>query len=1267
MSKFCQKYIVLLTVGLLPLIPLLAGCNGCAPAPQAPVTVPGEPEETKPEHNADLIPEAVGEPVGLGTVIDPTPMTIPAPMPTPEPVPTPVPTPVPAPTPEPVIEPTPPAVQPAVEEAVEPTGIRTDEPVDQTPPVNQASPVSTDSPVNTVSPVQGGGLSRRTLTFGLPLAMLVLQVEPSTAPAQPVPPVPPTPPVADGTTPVTPPPVLPTPPVADETTPVTPPVVPPTPPVADETTQPAQPGVVPSATDQSPPAGQQPMMGQQRGQRGQGQPGMGRPGMEQPPGGFQQPMIQQPATQQPAAQQPLVQQPLVQQQPPGGRQGGPQQFGPPQQSVVQQPREAPAGMIRFYFRNAPWQYVIEWFADQAALSLQSDRMPTGTLNLTDGEYYTPTEGLDILNAYLQFKDYTLVRKGKTLFVTYLPDGIPQNLLETITPDELDERGKYEICRVVFDLNRTQPADVQTEVERLLGPQGVILPLPRSQQIVITETGGTLRTIRNLIRRMDDPEGITIGSLHMVELKSLTAEDALRMMRTLLAIDANEPSLRTEVDSTGKRIFLSGQGYMVERARDLLVRMDAAYTASDPSDMMWGDVQFESYDVGFADPATVLAVLQTLLVRNPDTRLSLDPRTNGIHLQARPNVHATVKETIEQMQLNRPQFAIIPLKRMSPQTAVDRIKMFIPTAPALSTTATTVQTGGGGNRQQQQPTAATSLPTVEPDTTARQIIVRGTLSQIKEIRDFLTSQGEDGLVETSNISPIRTIPLSPAATELVLEQLQAILPALGQGINVIAPELERTPEPVVPAMPPGQEGFIDIDDLIDSLYDKELPMTRLQRIAEQPILAQVAGAAPAGQPADVKLTTTPGGIVLTSDDPEALAKVEELIRMLSDEMFLGELIFREYYLNHASATVVSSELQSLMGTSTSGLGVSGLASVDLPDWQQSELIGLLSASRGNAIEKTGTVTISTNERLNSLWVQANRVDHKTIERLIKILDQRNRDDVSRVPVPRSIKLNYMKAADARTLVEQAFAAQMRSNAQGNQRGGQQQQPQMVGGPQQMQQMMQALQAMQGQGRGGQGATPREQEPQMTLAVDAASNVLIVSSTEATFLAVEAFVSELDERASQQKTVTVNQRLIYTTPSVVQQSLANQLGQSALITTNRAIQQGGTTNFGGGQMGGMGTTGIGMIGGQQRQAGAGTIGGGAMGGAGTIGGQQRAAGVGTIGGGAMGGAGTIGGQQRAGGTGTIGGGAMGGAGTIGGQQRAAGAGTIGGGAAARPAGR
>ncbi|MDR2115942.1 MAG: hypothetical protein LBP87_06145 [Planctomycetaceae bacterium] len=888
--------------------------------------------------------------------------------------------------------------------------------------------------------------------------------------------------------------------------------------------------------------------------------------------------------------------------------------------------------IRFNFKYAPWKDVIEWFADQAGLSLQADNVPQGSLNLTDNQYYTPVEALDILNSYLLFKEYTIIRKGKTMFVIYLPDGIPPNLLEPITPNELDERGKYEICRCVFNLNRTTPDIIQAEAEKLLGPQGSLVALPKSQQVVITETAGTLRTIRDIIKRIDDPDALSSGAIHIVEMQNLSADEALGIMRKLLAIEETDTSLRTAVDISGTKIWMSGRGDMIERAKEIIKTIDNSFESKNV--LLEGQPQFEVYETEPADPAVVLAVLQTLLAGTPDVRLSLDARTGSIVARGRPANHATIRETIKQMQINVPQIEVIPLMRLSPLSAVDSIKKFFATSTVGETTSTSTAA---------KTTPAVSAPTVEADISARQIIVRGTASQINEIRTLLLKLGENGTGgKIVNTSTIRNIPLSPAATALVLDQLKEIWPKLEQNeIKIV------TPSAIVPMRSTNdlklknqnnenineKKNEKSVDELIDETFDKEPPITQFKKkpfylpVQQTKITETEKQHQPVYQPirtpeiseteelkrqinelqknlnaiqqspqysatnsmsslAPVVVSSGPNGLMISSEDPKALNKLEELIRMLSDESVLGKTALVVYYLKNSTAEVVAQTLQTLMNSgNTSTLGVSGTGSIDTsPTFegeQRTEVLGLLTL--GNSIEKTGTVSISADTRLNALLIQANPVDHKTIERLLPILDQADIQggDILNRPKPRLIPLKNIRAEEALTVVEKVYANQIQGGTGGSatsatssgnrtssrrSSGGNQTPapmtagamppmppgmmpgipgiPGMPGGPGAM---IQQLMRMGGNQSGS--STVKEPEPTMTLSVDSRSNSLIVSAPESLFRQVEMFVKELDAMAVQTEMV-VEVVPLKISSDLARQTIGNVYGDSVKFSTSRS---------------------------------------------------------------------------------------------------------------------
>jgi hypothetical protein len=126
------------------------------------------------------------------------------------------------------------------------------------------------------------------------------------------------------------------------------------------------------------------------------------------------------------------------------------------------------GKLRFSFRFQPWKDVLDWFAQQAGLSLVMDAPPVGTFNYSDEHEYTPTEAIDLLNSVLLTKGYTLVRRERMLMLINLQDGIPANLVPTVSLDDLDKRGEFELVSVPFN----------AEIKKLLGRRARWLCSPR---------------------------------------------------------------------------------------------------------------------------------------------------------------------------------------------------------------------------------------------------------------------------------------------------------------------------------------------------------------------------------------------------------------------------------------------------------------------------------------------------------------------------------------------------------------------------------------------------------------------------------------------------------------------------------------------------------------------------------------------------------------------------------------------------------------------
>ena len=235
--------------------------------------------------------------------------------------------------------------------------------------------------------------------------------------------------------------------------------------------------------------------------------------------------------------------------------------------------EAPkkkAEKLRFQFHYAPWKDVLDWFAKQTDLSLVMDVPPPGTFNLSPTREYTPAEAIDEMNSVLLMRNFILVRRDRMLMVVPTDDPtLLKTLIKTVPVEWLDGKGESEMANVIFSLTKIRPEDTEGEVRQLLGPAGSVVSLSKSQQLSVTDTVGRLRTIRDLLIRLEGPKGPWASSLKIVTLTNTRSDEVLPVLYQLLEIPdgkniSADGSIRI-VQGGGERLVISGRPDKVARA------------------------------------------------------------------------------------------------------------------------------------------------------------------------------------------------------------------------------------------------------------------------------------------------------------------------------------------------------------------------------------------------------------------------------------------------------------------------------------------------------------------------------------------------------------------------------------------------------------------------------------------------------------------------------------------------------------------------------
>ncbi|WP_425618533.1 secretin N-terminal domain-containing protein [Anatilimnocola sp. NA78] len=859
--------------------------------------------------------------------------------------------------------------------------------------------------------------------------------------------------------------------------------------------------------------------------------------------------------------------------------------------------------LKFQFRYAPWKEVIEWFAEQSDFSLVSDVYPTGTFNYADTRAYTPAQALDLLNSVLNTKGYRLVRKERMLFLLSDEDELPDTYAPRIVEADLAKYGDTEIVQCLFQLAKVTAEEAESEVKKMLGRHGKIVVLPKARQIVVTEMIGTLRQIRSTIQAIENPSIPKDEDVTEIKFENIRPSEFMALSTALLGIPANttaapDGSLRFSVDELGMRVLVTGKPERIEKVKEIQKLLDVASSTS-ASGTPIEQPQLAIYSVQKADPAAVLQVLQTLLAGVPDVRLTIDPKTGNLVALCRPTQHKTIIATLDEMQRDATDIEVFKLRRIDPQAAVLQInKLFggdgdkpAANAPKVDADTTNMQLVVRANK-----------PQIEQ--------IRSLLQKMGEV-----GGGEDFVGgAAAERKGYRTIPLTGRSAMKVIDQLEVIFPLQHKNkIRVVTPgnknmpnELRNnfgppgeTPEaaPQGPAPPPKPEPTTILEEArrsIDGLQrpvivrdeDKDrtarrfIPNSNLQFISQlgaaaegekkpaeaaetKPAEAKPAeGVAEAEAPkgpvsvpgAEIVITLTPNGILIVSEDLDALDEMEMMLRQIADQRGGGKEM-AIYYLKFAKAQVAATLLQEILsGSGGSSGGDAGggslmgdLASSMMGDMGGGLLGGLLGMGGGGGSGGTpvtaGSATITPDIRLNALIVQASSADHEKIEDLLDLLDKPSGPEaVQLVAAPRFIPVLNSTADSIATVVRQVYAGRM--TAEGN---GQQRQP----SPEDF------VRALRGGGRGGQNQQANKGEEQkMTVGVDTRTNSLIVAAPDYLFEEVKALVKQLDTaELSSDETVRVVS-LRGSNADVITRSLAQVYGES--ITSSKTTTTGTSTS-------------------------------------------------------------------------------------------------------------
>lgn len=319
---------------------------------------------------------------------------------------------------------------------------------------------------------------------------------------------------------------------------------------------------------------------------------------------------------------------------------------PPAEQAMPPAADAPKAepRLRFNFRFQKWVDVLEWFAEQADLSLVLDAPPPGTFNYSDRREYSVVESIDLLNGVLLSKGFTLIRRDRMLVVVNLAQGIPDNLVPRVTLEELEKRGNNEFVTVQFSVGNRDPESVVKEISPLLGKHGKSTMLALTRQVVVTDTAGVMRAVGVVIESIPQPPvrpapppppAPAPPEASVVAVYPIRAADpktAVEVIKTMF------PTLPLALDAKADQINVLAPPSQQAVIKSILDRMEA----TNPPEK---HPRLETYAVDDPNPTALVAALQPLV---PNVRMTFDAATSKVVAFGAPDELQTLQDALRRL-------------------------------------------------------------------------------------------------------------------------------------------------------------------------------------------------------------------------------------------------------------------------------------------------------------------------------------------------------------------------------------------------------------------------------------------------------------------------------------------------------------------------------------------------------------------------------------------------------------------------------------------
>lgn len=186
--------------------------------------------------------------------------------------------------------------------------------------------------------------------------------------------------------------------------------------------------------------------------------------------------------------------------------------------------------LRFNFRNAPLEQVLNYMSEAAGFVIVLDNLPSlrGTVDMWSAHPVTKDEALQLLNHQLNRQGYTATIQGRNLIIAAKEDAKKRNIPIRTGNDHREIPANAEMIMQVVPLRHINAAQVAADLQTLIPTSATVTANADSNSLVIIDTQINVRHIVELISSLD----LSVESVSTMRVFQLKNSDPVEMAQLI---------------------------------------------------------------------------------------------------------------------------------------------------------------------------------------------------------------------------------------------------------------------------------------------------------------------------------------------------------------------------------------------------------------------------------------------------------------------------------------------------------------------------------------------------------------------------------------------------------------------------------------------------------------------------------------------------------------------------------------------------------------